>query len=67
MILLTSYRDRSEWPDLSGEPLLAPGALDRLTHRAPFVKVMGPSFLAEQTKQRLAAGRRAPATLERSE
>jgi len=47
--------------------LLAPGALDRLTHRAPFVKVMGPSFLAEQTKQRLAAGRRAPATLERSE
>jgi len=31
-IVLTSNRDRSEWPELFGEALLASAALDRLTH-----------------------------------
>jgi DNA replication protein DnaC len=57
-ILLTSNRDRSEWADLFGEPLLASAALDRLTHRAHFVEITGPSYRAEQTKQQLAAQRR---------
>jgi DNA replication protein DnaC len=57
-ILLTSNRDRSEWADLFGEPLLASAALDRLTHRAHFLEVTGPSYRAEQTKQQLAAQRR---------
>jgi DNA replication protein DnaC len=57
-ILLTSNRDRSEWVDLFGEPLLASAALDRLTHRAHFVEITGPSYRAEQTKQQLAAQRR---------
>ncbi len=56
-ILLTSNRDRSEWVDLFGEPLLASAALDRLTHRAHFVEITGPSYRAEQTKQQLAAQR----------
>lgn len=57
-ILLTSNRDRSEWADLFGEALLASAALDRLTHRAHFVQITGPSYRAEQTKQQLAAQRR---------
>jgi DNA replication protein DnaC len=57
-ILLTSNRDRSEWADLFGEPLLASAALDRLTHRAHFVEITGASYRAEQTKQQLAAQRR---------
>lgn len=57
-ILLTSNRDRSEWADLFGEPLLASAALDRLTHRAHFVEISGLSYRAEQTKQQLAAQRR---------
>jgi DNA replication protein DnaC len=57
-ILLTSNRDRSEWADLFGEPLLASAALDRLTHRAHFVKITGASYRAEQTKQQLAVQRR---------
>ena len=57
-ILLTSNRDRSEWADLFGEPLLASAALDRLTHRAHFVEITGPSYRAEQTQQQLAAQRR---------
>ena len=57
-IVLTSNRDRAEWPELFGEPLLASAALDRLTHRAHFVEVTGPSYRAEQTKQQLAAQRR---------
>jgi DNA replication protein DnaC len=57
-ILLTSNRDRSEWADLFGEPLLASAALDRLTHRAHFVEITGLSYRAEQTKQQLAAQRR---------
>lgn len=56
-ILLTSNRDRSEWADLFGEPLLASAALDRLTHRAHFVEITGLSYRAEQTKQQLAAQR----------
>ena len=57
-ILLTSNRDRSEWADLFGEPLLASAALDRLTHRAHFLEITGPSYRAEETKQQLAAQRR---------
>jgi DNA replication protein DnaC len=57
-ILLTSNRDRSEWAELFGEPLLASAALDRLTHRAHFVEITGASYRAEQTKQQLAAQRR---------
>lgn len=40
-IVLTSNRDRAEWPDLFGEPLLASAALDRLTHGAHFVEMTG--------------------------
>ncbi len=56
-IVLTSNRDRSEWPGLFGEPLLASAALDRLTHGAHFVEITGPSFRAEQTKKRLTTPR----------
>jgi DNA replication protein DnaC len=64
-IVLTSNRDRAEWPELFGEPLLASAALDRLTHRAHFVEITGASYRAEQTKQQLAAQRRPkPATKE---
>lgn len=61
-ILLTSNRDRAEWADLFGEPLLASAALDRLTHRAHFVEITGASYRAEQTKQQLAAQRRGKAS-----
>jgi DNA replication protein DnaC len=57
-IVLTSNRDRAEWPELFGDPLLASAALDRLTHRAHFLEITGPSYRAEQTKQQLAAQRR---------
>ena len=60
--LLTSNRDRSEWAELFGEPLLASAALDRLTHGAHFVEITGPSFRAEHTRKQLAAFRRSPAT-----
>lgn len=60
-ILLTSNRDRAEWPELFGEPLLASAALDRLTHRAHFVEITGPGFRAEQTRKQLAAHRRSRA------
>jgi DNA replication protein DnaC len=56
-IILTSNRDRSEWSDFFGEPLLASAALDRLTHGAHFVELTGPSFRAEHTKKQLAARR----------
>jgi DNA replication protein DnaC len=56
-IVLTSNCDRSEWPGLFGEPLLASAALDRLTHGAHFVEITGPSFRAKQTKKRLATPR----------
>jgi DNA replication protein DnaC len=56
-ILLTSNRDRAEWPDLFGEPLLASAALDRLTHGAHFVEITGQSFRAEHTKKQVAARR----------
>ena len=57
-ILLTSNRDRSEWADLFGEPLLASAALDRLTHRAHFVEITGASYRAAQTQHQLVAQRR---------
>ena len=57
-ILLTSNRDRSEWADLFGEPLLASAALDRLTHRAHFVEITGASYRAAQTQHQFAAQRR---------
>jgi DNA replication protein DnaC len=56
-ILLTSNRDRSEWAELFGEPLLASAALDRLTHGAHFVEITGQSFRAEHTKKQLTARR----------
>ena len=61
-ILLTSNRDRSEWAELFGEPLLASAALDRLTHRAHFVEITGASYRAEQTMQQLATQRRSKPT-----
>jgi DNA replication protein DnaC len=56
-IVLTSNRDRAEWPELFGEPLLASAALDRLTHGAHFVEMTGASYRAEQTKRQLAQRR----------
>jgi len=56
-ILVTSNRDRAEWPELFGEPLLASAALDRLTHGAHFVEITGQSFCAEHTKKQLTARR----------
>ena len=44
---MTSNRDRAEWPELFGEPLLASAALDRLTHSAHFVEITGQSFRAD--------------------
>src|SRR2546425_1801922 len=61
-ILVTSNRDRAEWPDLFGEPLLASAALDRLTHGAHFVEITGQSFRAEHTKKQLTARRSRGAT-----
>jgi DNA replication protein DnaC len=61
-ILLTSNRDRAEWPELFGEPLLASAALDRLTHGAHFVEITGQSFRAEHTKKQLTARRSRGAT-----
>jgi DNA replication protein DnaC len=40
-IALTSNRDRSEWTELFGDTLLASAALDRLTHGAHFVDMVG--------------------------
>jgi hypothetical protein len=54
-IVLTSNRDRAEWPDLFGEALLASAALDRLTHGAHFVEITGASFRAEHTKKQARA------------
>lgn len=56
-ILLTSNRDRAEWPELFGEALLASAALDRLTHGAHFVEITGQSFRAEHTKKQVAMRR----------
>jgi DNA replication protein DnaC len=56
-VVLTSNRDRAEWPELFGEPLLASAALDRLTHGAHFVEMTGASYRAEQTKRQLAQRR----------
>ena len=56
-IALTSNRDRSEWPDLFGDALLASAALDRLTHGAHFVEITGPSFRAEATKKQVTTRR----------
>jgi DNA replication protein DnaC len=48
-ILITSNRDRAEWPDMFGEPLLASAALDRLIHNARMIEITGRSFRAAQT------------------
>ena len=63
-ILLTSNRHPSEWTELFGEPLLASAALDRLTHRAHFLEITGPSYRAEQTKQHLTQRRTKPSPTE---
>jgi DNA replication protein DnaC len=60
-IVLTSNRDRAEWPELFGEALLASAALDRLTHGAHFVEITGSSFRADHTKKQ-GASRRGRAT-----
>lgn len=51
-IVLTSNRDRSEWPDTFGEALLASAALDRLVHRAHLVEITGQSFRAANGQRR---------------
>lgn len=56
-ILLTSNRDRSEWPQMFGEPLLASAALDRLAHRAHLLEISGQSYRAAQS-HRLATRRK---------
>jgi DNA replication protein DnaC len=56
-IVLTSNRDRAEWPDLFAEALLASAALDRLTPGAHFVEITGASFRAEHTKKQTATRR----------
>ena len=56
-IALRSNRDRSEWPDLFGDALLASAALDRLTRGAHFVEITGPSFRAEATKKQVTTRR----------
>ena len=59
-IVVTSNRDRAEWPDLFGEALLASAALDRLTHGAHFLEISGASFRAEHTKKQATARRARP-------
>jgi DNA replication protein DnaC len=54
-IVLTSNRDRAEWPDLFGETLFASAARDRLTHGAHFVEITGDSVRAEHTKKQATA------------
>ena len=51
-ILLTSNRDRSEWPDMFGEPLLASAALDRLAYKAHLVEITGQSYRAAQSRSK---------------
>jgi DNA replication protein DnaC len=58
--VVTSNRDRAEWPDLFGEALLASAALDRLTHGAHFLEIAGASFRAEHTKKQATARRARP-------
>jgi hypothetical protein len=46
----SSVLERSgDWPDLFGSPLLASAGLDRLTHRAHMVVIIGTSFRAHGT------------------
>jgi DNA replication protein DnaC len=45
-ILITSNRDRSEWPEMFGEPLLASAALDRLVDHARLIEITGRSYRA---------------------
>ena len=51
---LTSNRDRSQWPELLGEALLASAALDRLTPGAYSVEITAPSLRAEHSKKQVA-------------
>lgn len=51
-VLITSNRDREEWPEMFGEPLLASAALDRLIHNAHLVEITGRSFRAAQTQKK---------------
>jgi len=57
-ILVTSNRDRAEWPEMFGEPLLASAALDRLIHNARLIEITGRSFRAAQTQGKRSAGRK---------
>lgn len=57
-ILITSNRDRSEWPDMFGEPLLASAALDRLVDNARMVEITGRSYRAERMAKGKAPARK---------
>ena len=51
-IVLTSNRDRSEWPGAFGEPLIASAALDRLVDRAHLVEITGGSYRSARARKR---------------
>jgi len=51
-IILTSNRDRAEWPGMFGDALLASAALDRLVHKAHLLEITGASYRAAQNRQR---------------
>lgn len=47
-IILTSNRAPEEWGEIFGDPLLASAALDRLTHHAHIIKLVGESYRQRQ-------------------
>jgi len=53
-IVLTSNRDRSEWPAVFGESLLASAGLDRLVDRAHLIEITGDSYRTARTRARSA-------------
>jgi DNA replication protein DnaC len=46
-MLVTSNRAPTEWPNLSGNPLLASAGLDRLAHHAEMLVIAGRSYRAQ--------------------
>lgn len=51
-IVLTSNRDRSEWPAVFGDPLLASAALDRLVDQAHLLEITGESYRSARARTR---------------
>lgn len=47
-LILTSNRAPEEWAEVFGDPLLASAALDRLTHHAHVIKLVGESYRQRQ-------------------